>query len=161
MNITNVDNRLFASAVRSALEPRLDPLITESQRGFIPGRSMIAKSLGVDEAMVMDAACGEDAYAILFDFAAASPSIEHKLLHEFFRSLGWPSWLWNFIKLFYWRNFCSISLGGTQQAGFDIMRGIRQGCPLSPFCLQLSRTCFCDAWHAVYHRLCLGRGRMI
>ena len=132
LNITKTDNRLLASAVRLVLEPVLGPLITEDQRGFIPGRSMISNLLDVDEAMVIEAARGEGSVAFFFDFAAAFPSIEHTLLHEYFGSLGWPPWILRFIRCLYWRNFCQLSLGGTRQTGFEISRGIRQGCPLSP-----------------------------
>ena len=90
LNVTNTDNRLLASAVRLVLEPLLGPLITEDQRGFIPGRSMIANLLDVDEAMITQAAQAEGARVLFFDFAAAFPSIEHTLLHEIFRSLGCP-----------------------------------------------------------------------
>ena len=68
----------------------LGPLITEDQRGFIIGRSMLFNLVDVDEAMITEAARGEGDYVFFFDFAAAFPSIKHTILHEFFRSLGWP-----------------------------------------------------------------------
>ena len=35
LNVTNTDNRLLASAARAAIEPTLETLITEDQRGFL------------------------------------------------------------------------------------------------------------------------------
>ena len=64
MNITNSDNRLLASAVRIAIEPCLSRIITPDQRGFLPGRSMIANILDVDEGMLEAAMAGEGAQAI-------------------------------------------------------------------------------------------------
>ena len=58
LNISNADNRILASAVRIAVEPRLGPLITNRQRGFIQGRSMIANLLDVEEGMYTAAATG-------------------------------------------------------------------------------------------------------
>ena len=75
LNITNTDNRILASAVRIALEPLLAPLITQDQKGFLTGRSMVANLLDIDEAMLQGPATGDGAYAIVFDFAAAFPSI--------------------------------------------------------------------------------------
>jgi hypothetical protein len=132
LNITNADTRLLASAGRLVLEPLLGPLITDDQRGFITGRSMIANLLDVDEAMLMRASQEEGACAYFFDFAAAFPSIEQVILREFFKSLGWPRWLHNFIQRLYQDNSCTISLGGARHDGFAISKGIRQGCPLSP-----------------------------
>ena len=93
---------------------------------------MLANLADVDEAMIQRAAEGQGAYAIFFDFAAAFPSVEHALFREFFKSLGWPAWLRNFVGSLYRNNHCFINLGGSRHAGFDITRGIRQGCPLSP-----------------------------
>ena len=49
LNVTNTDNRLIASALRLAIKPTLGGLITEDQRGFIGGRSMIANLVDVDD----------------------------------------------------------------------------------------------------------------
>ena len=93
---------------------------------------MVANLLDIDEAMLTQAAAAEGAYAIFFDFAAAFPSIEHEFFQAFFRSLGWPAWLCQFVRSLYWHNYCDISLGGGGHEGFGITRGTRQGCPLSP-----------------------------
>lgn len=50
LNVTSTDNRLLASATRIVIEPLLESLITEDQRGFLPGRSMLANLLDIDEA---------------------------------------------------------------------------------------------------------------
>ena len=74
--MTNTDNRLIASAVRLAIEPTLGGLITEDRRGFIGGRALIANLVDVDEAIAEYALDNDRAAAILYDFAAAFPSIE-------------------------------------------------------------------------------------
>ena len=132
LNITNADNRLLASACRILLEPMLGPLITEDQRGFIQGRSMLANLIDIDEVMLQTAAQDEGGVAFFFDFAAAFPSIEHQLLMSFFAHLGWPSWLMNFLNSLYRDNYCHLSLAGARYPGFRITRGVRQGCPISP-----------------------------
>eukprot|EP00959_Pyramimonas_sp_CCMP1952_P112625 2354463-Pyramimonas_sp.AAC.1 len=59
---------------------------------------MVSNLLDIDEAMILEAAEAEGAYAIFFDFAAAFPSIEHEFCQQFFRALGWPTWLCSFIR---------------------------------------------------------------
>ena len=134
LNVSNTDNRILASAVRMAVEPKLGPLITNRQRGFIHGRSMIANLLDVEESMYTTAATGSGGLSFFFDFEAAFPSVEHDSLHGFFAYLGWPSWLLQFIRCLYRGNICRLSLGGSLHQGFELIitRGIRQGCPLSP-----------------------------
>ena len=49
-----------------------------------------------------------------------------------FESLDWPRWLQNFTGVLYRGNFCDIVMDGARYRGFEVHRGIRQGCPLSP-----------------------------
>ena len=46
-NVTSTDNRLMASACRWMLEPLLGSLITDEQRGFIQGRSMLSNTVDI------------------------------------------------------------------------------------------------------------------
>ena len=49
------------------------------------GATMMSNLLDVDEAMISIAMEGEDSIAVFYDFEAAFPSVEHSLLHSFFR----------------------------------------------------------------------------
>jgi len=132
LNVCNTDNRILASATRRAIEPILAKNISILQRGFIGGRDMLDNLFDVEEAMIIAASTGEGATALFFDFAAAFPSVEHEVMFEYFSALGWPSWLRNMVWNLYTNYSCLIVLGSKIHAGFDITRGIRQGCPLSP-----------------------------
>jgi len=113
LNVTNTDNRLVASAVRVAIEPVLNSLITWDQRGFLTGRSMLSNILDVEEALAHAAILNRDAVAVFYDFAAAFPSIEHALMFTYFSALGWPSWLMRIISILYYGNRCDISMGNA------------------------------------------------
>jgi len=152
LNVTNADNRLIASAVRLVIEPVLGNLITDDQRGFITGRSMLSNLIDVDEAMITTAMTGGGSVAIFYDFAAAFPSVEHTLLHSFFAHLGWPTWLLNMIITLYLCNFCQITIGGTRVHGFNITRGIRQGCPLSPLLFAVATDLLLRRLHRAFPR---------
>ena len=53
LSIVNTDNRIIAGAFRLVLEPIFNEWISESQRGFLSGRSMLANVLDVEhEAML-------------------------------------------------------------------------------------------------------------
>ena len=88
---------------------------------------MIANLVDIDEAMLEYALTCNDATAAFYDFAAAFPSVEHRLLHEYFKALGWPRWLRNMILNLYQNKYCSIAMGSSVYCGFQITRGIRQG----------------------------------
>ena len=133
LNITNTDNRILANAVRLKIEPLISPEISEVQRGFIAGRSMLANVVDVDCGMQHTSLNFEHGLGIFPDFAAAFPSVDHDFIHEFLESLDWPDWLTRFVKGLYTDNKCCISVGGRRSKGFALEAGIRQGCPLSPF----------------------------
>ena len=79
---------------------------------------------------------------ILFDFAAAFPSVSQDFLFQALASLGMPSAAVSFIRALYYRQDCQISLAGQLFPGFTLSAGIRQGCPLSPLSLLPAQT-FC------------------
>ena len=89
---------------------------------------MLGNIIDVDEAMLYTAAADEDGMGFFFDFAAAFPSIEQEFFLRFFRSLGWPGWLMNFILTLYRNNRCQMQICGVRHEGFQLTRGIRQGC---------------------------------
>ena len=132
LNVTNTDNRLLANAVRMVIEDAVAERITPSQRGFLPGRSMVSNLVDVDEGMAEHYLADSESLAIFFDFEAAFPSIEHGFLIRLLRHFGWPVWLIRFVEALYQNNYCDIVVKGTRCAGFSLTRGVRQGCPLSP-----------------------------
>jgi len=132
LNISNVDNRLLASAARLAWEPILEKWASSFQKGFLKGRSMIHNIIDVDwHAMTVSLKCPRGAL-LLFDFKAAFPSVSHPFLLNCLHELGLPREAMNFIKSLYSHNKCWIRMQGQDFPGFCMHGGVRQGCPLSP-----------------------------
>ena len=138
LNIVNVDNRLLCNAVRYCLEGILPTAAEPEQRGFIPGRSLLANVVDIDEEMAHQALRSEVGAAIFFDFKAAFPSVAHQFLRLVLQAAGLPAGILRFVDHLYSNNFCSISLGGRIFRGFELQAGIRQGCPLSPALFALA-----------------------
>jgi hypothetical protein len=102
------------------------------QKGFIKGRSMLSNVVTIDqEAMKVSLRCKHGAI-VLFDFKAAFPSVERNFLIDSIRWLGMPEEEVNFIISLYDRTMASIRMSGGEGKVFELGRGIRQGCPLSP-----------------------------
>ena len=77
LSIVNTDNRLIANAYRHRWEPVFAEWVSECQRGFLPGRSLLSNVVDVDcEAMTVSLKYAGGAI-VLFDFKAAFPSISH------------------------------------------------------------------------------------
>ena len=69
--------------------------------------------------------------AILFDFAAAFPSVEHRWIWRVMSRTGIPEVTIGAIQQLFAENLTSVLRGGHVYPGFAITCGIRQGCPLS------------------------------
>ncbi len=51
LSVVKTGNRLMANAYRLQIEPIIERAISPSQRGFLPGRSMLANIMKVDTAI--------------------------------------------------------------------------------------------------------------
>ena len=92
--------------------------------------------------MFQVAAQGDGGLGIFFDVHAACPSVEHIYLLTALEGLGWPSWVFRIIRALYHRNHCHLVPRGRRFDGFDMTRGIRQGCPLSPLLFAVTSHVF-------------------
>ena len=90
LNVSNVDNRLLASAARLAWEPILERWVSKFQRGFLKGRVMLQNVIDIDwQAMIVSLRSSSGAL-VLFDFKAAFPSVSHPFLIQCLELLGLP-----------------------------------------------------------------------
>ena len=62
----------------------------------------MANLLDVDASILNTATLGERGMALFFDFAAASPSVEHAFVIKFFQHLGWPDCLIRISRFYIW-----------------------------------------------------------
>ena len=132
LSISNVDNRLLASAARLAWEPILERWVSRLQRGFLKGRSMLHNTIDIDWESMVISLKHDGGALVLFDFKAAFPSISHPFLIACLKYLGLPSSAMHFIEAMYDGNKCYMRVHGRDFLGFDLKGGVRQGCPLSP-----------------------------
>ena len=80
LSIVNCDNRLVASAMRIRWESILDKWVSDFQRGFLPGRSMLSNIVDIDLHSMLVTLKHEHGALVLFDFSAAFPSVSHDFI---------------------------------------------------------------------------------
>jgi len=132
LNISNVDNRIITSAARIAWEPLLESWISNIQRGFLKNRVMLHNIIEIDWAAMTTSLRRPHGTLVLFDFRAAFPSVSHDFLVSVLTALGVPEGPMRFIRAMYNNNTCVIRIASQDFAGFPMLGGVRQGCPLSP-----------------------------
>lgn len=130
--IVDTGNRLLANAARIRWERILQRWISSAQNGFLPGRSILANVVDVEEAALKEDLTADDPAMILLDIEAAFPSIAHVFLRKALAAIGLPPAALRVVDHLYRNNNGIIKLGRCAGAPFAITAGIRQGCPLSP-----------------------------
>ena len=88
LSVVNTDNRLVANAYRFMLEPILNRWVSDMQRGFLTGRSMLANIVEVDYHAMKISLMHDRGALVLFDFEAAFPSVSQEFMWEMLTHIG-------------------------------------------------------------------------
>ena len=137
LSLVNTDNRLIAGAFRLLLEPHIANVVSQLQRGFLRGRSMLQNVLDIDFESMRVSLKSDTGTIILFDFEAAFPSISQDYLLDMLCRLGLPDSVIRPIRALYHDCRCWVKTAGGIYDGFKMSSGVRQGCPLSPLLFVL------------------------
>ena len=123
ISVVGFDNRILANAARLRMEMVFQRWVSQAQRGFVGGRSLLANVVDIDTAMRTFALDNPAAACILFDFSAAFPSVDQGFTVDMLAWIGVPSHLLNVVKGLYHSNACEVVLSGQRFSGFSISAG--------------------------------------
>ena len=137
ISVTNTDNRLLALAVKGALEKVTDDWFHTAQKGFIRGRLIDDNIRDFTKLFYEDEHRKSRGYLLLLDFKKAYDSIHHGFLKSLLREAGFPTWVVNTVGGLMEKVSVRLSLGGAKFVFIPILRGVKQGCPLSPLLFNL------------------------
>ena len=137
LTLLNADYKLLAKAVANKLKLYLDALIHRDQTGFMKGRY-----IGENVVRLMDIMHYTDmndipAILMQIDFEKAFDSIEWKFIDQTLITFNFGPGIRNWVKLLYTNISACVMNNGWTSNYFKISRGVRQGCPLSPYLFTL------------------------
>ena len=141
ISLLNVDYKIATKAIANRIKPVLQNIIEPSQTGFIKGRYIGENIRLLFE--ILDDIESHDKPAILFfsDFEKAFDSVNHDFIFNCLKHFNFGDSLINWVKLFYTDAKSCVTNNGYMSDFFLINRGVRQGCPLSPYlfiiCIEL------------------------
>jgi ribonuclease HI len=137
--VNNCDNRIIACVAAYAISPSLSEHLLPNQKGFVPGRqgSEHIEILNKDFYTALEE--GRQHHILSIDTKKAFDSIFVDYLHAVLRALNLPEWLNNLVAGLYFKARVTPVFGsGPTGIWIDILRGVRQGCPLSPLLFAIA-----------------------
>ena len=131
ITVLNTDYKLLTKVLALQLVEHADTLIHEDQAGFIPKRS-IFNHIRLAKAIITYAETAEEDGAIIaLDQEKAYDRIHHDYLWKVLEAFQLPSPFIKTVKALYSHAYTKVAINGILSDPFQVMRGVRQGDPLS------------------------------
>eukprot|EP00253_Pinus_taeda_P001849 PITA_01849 len=133
ISLCNVSYKIVTKILANRLKKLLPHLILENQGGFVPRRQIMDNVILIQEAIHNSISRKERGMIIKLDMANAFDTVNHHFLREVLRKFGISN---NFISIIMEcisHPWTAPLINGRPSSYFRSSRGLRQGCPLSPF----------------------------
>lgn len=141
LSLLNQDYKIIAKVIATRIKNVLPKLIHHDQTGFLSGRYIgenINRILNI-----IDYAETNNLKAILVfvDFEKAFDSIDWAFIHQALEHFNFGNVIIRWVKTLYSNISAIVQNNGWLSETFKLHRGVRQGCPLSPYlftiCVEL------------------------
>ena len=133
ITLLNVDYKILAKIIASRIEPSLPSLIHTDQTGFIKGRYIGQNIRLLDDLMNFTSANKIPGILLFIDFEKAFDTLEWSFLHQTLEIFNFGPKIRTWVSTLYNNIESGVMNGGYMTNYFKVFRGVRQGCPLSPF----------------------------
>ena len=133
ISLLNTDYKIGTKVIANRLRKVLESIIDTSQTGFVKGR-YIGENIRLLLDILDQSEENRDSGLLFFtDFEKAFDSINHDYIIKVLHFLNFGPSLINWVKTFYKNAHSCMYYNGFLSTSFKIKRGVRQGCPLSPY----------------------------
>ena len=142
ISLLNVDYKLIAKVIATRIKACLNFLIHRDQTGFLKDR-FIGENI-IKAISIIEYAEQENLPALLMfvDYEKAFDTVEWNYVEECLLYFNFSYTIINWVKILY-RNITScVANNGWFSDFFELSRGVRQGCPLSPYLFIISSEIF-------------------
>ena len=131
ITLLNADYKLLCKILAKRLNKVIKDIIPSHQIGFMPRRILY------DNIITLDYALNKGTQAVVLDFAKAYDSISHEALLSILDHLNFPQTFKNTVKALLHGSNAKVLVNQKLTNPFPILRGVKQGDPLSPLLFSL------------------------
>eukprot|EP00253_Pinus_taeda_P034106 PITA_34106 len=142
ISLCNSSYKIFTKIIATRLKSLLPSLISENQGGFLSNRQIHDSIILVQEAIHSSISRQEKGFVLKLDLANAFDRVRHSYLFAVLKKMGFDSLFINTIAACISGPWISPLINGRPCEAFQSSRGLRQGCPLSPYLFILMAESF-------------------
>ena len=141
ISLLNTDYKIITKVIANRMKQVLPKIIDSSQTGFVKGR-YIGENIRLILDMIEYTEENQLPGLLFFaDFEKAFDSIDHSFMIKALQFFNFGPSIVNWVKVFYNDIQSCVTNNGYLSPFFNVKRGVRQGCPLSPYlfiiCIEL------------------------
>ena len=137
ITLLNVDYKILSKAIASRIEKVLPRLINCNETGFMKGRYIGQNIRLINDIMEQTEIQNISGIRLLVDFWKAFDTVEWDFIQQTLNLFNFGSFLKQWVKALYTNTESAVLHNGYTTDYFKLSRGVRQGCPLSPYLFSL------------------------
>ena len=126
-----LDYKILTKILSNRLKNILPKIISEEQTCFIPKRTIFNNLFLIRGIITLTKEKNTKLYILQIDQEKAFDKIDHDFLYKTMKKMGFSNQFIQFIKILYKSNTSFVINNGFLSPPIQLLRGLRQGCPLS------------------------------
>jgi len=139
LTLMNADYKIITSCLAHRIKKYLNKLISPEQSGFMSNRYIGENIFKITSLVDCHHRESKDGMLVLLDYEKAFDTVEWDFINFVLHKMNFPLYIIKWVNIIYnKRNTSFIINNGWKGESIMINRGIKQGCPLSPYLFLLA-----------------------
>ena len=137
ITLTNTDYKIFSKLLALRIQKVIATIVHSSQKGYVKGRSISDTIRIIDDFINISNKTKTPGLLVSIDFQKAFDSIEKPAIISTLKKFGFGDTFVSYISVLLKNTLGCVRNGGWHSSWFETQRGVKQGCPLSPYLFVL------------------------